>query len=94
MRAQQRSTATWISGISRSGRAFTSVEQSSSLFERLAARILSCSSSVKFVHLRRARGVEARRIHERRRPVVFFSNLVAMRGRRCTDLELDALAVG
>ena len=55
MRAQQRSTATWISGISRSGRAFTNFEQSSSLFERLAARILSCSSSVKFVHLRRFR---------------------------------------
>ena len=36
MRAQQRSTATWISGISRSGRAFTNFEQSSSLFERLA----------------------------------------------------------
>ena len=51
MRAQQRSTATWISGISRSGRAFTNFEQSSSLFERLAARILSCSSSVKFVQV-------------------------------------------
>ena len=55
MRAQQRSTATWISGISKSGNALTSFEQSNSLFERLAARILSCSSRVKFVHLRRFR---------------------------------------
>lgn len=47
VRCMHSAMAVWMSGMRMSGRAFTSLEQSSSLLERFAARILFCSSTVK-----------------------------------------------